>query len=85
MRRFDFLQQGLEPTETRYIPADPEEFDATEGTETAMLLAVPNVHEDTGKRCDADTGTDENGHFRVGRVFCWSTIGTINTNDGQGM
>ena len=39
----DFLEQTLEPAERRSITTDPEEFHASEATQVAMLLPVPNM------------------------------------------
>lgn len=78
------MQEGLEPTETGHVPADPEEFDTAEGTESTTFLSVPNVLEDTGKGCHTDTGTDEHGHFRAEDVFGGGTIGAIDADYGQG-
>jgi hypothetical protein len=81
---FDFLEQTLEPTERRSIPADPEEFNTAESAERALLLPIPDVLEDGGKGSYTNTGTDENSDLRVEHIFSGSTIGTINANDGQG-
>lgn len=81
---FDFLEQTLEPTERRSIPADPEEFNTAESTERALLLPVPDVLEDGGKGSYTNTSTDEDSDFRVEHILGGSTIGTINADDGQG-
>jgi len=81
---FDFLEQTLEPTERRSIPADPKEFDTAERTERAFLLPVPDVLEDRGEWSHTNTSTNENSDFGVEHILSGCTVGTINANNGQG-
>jgi len=79
----DLLEQALEPSERGSVTADPEKFDTPEGTKSTALLPVPNVLKDGSERSDTDTGTDEDGDFGFEDVFSWSTVWTINTNNGE--
>ena len=57
----DLLEESLEPTEGGGVTANPEELDALEGAEGALLLAVPDVLQDRRKRRDT-CGTTVNDH-----------------------
>ena len=65
----DLLEQRLEPTERRRVTADPEELYTLEGTERALLLAVPDVLEDGRERRHTDTRADEQHRLVVQEVL----------------
>ena len=83
---FEGGEQGLEPFEGGRVTADPDEFDTSETAGWVWSGAqVPDVLEDRGPGCDADTGTDEHGDFVVKHVFGRSSVGTIDANAGHGL
>lgn len=76
----DLLEESLEPTERRRVTTDPEEFYALEGTERALLLAVPDVLENGRERSDTDTSTNEHSNLDVEDILSRSAVGTVNAN-----
>lgn len=80
---FDFLQERLEPSKARSIPAHPNELDTSQSTKLSPLLAVPDVLEDTREWRNTDTGTDQDSHFGVEDILGRGTVWTVDPDAGE--